>query len=395
MAARRGSGQGFGVANPPASGPWRVATRGTAPAGQEASDEGRGAHAATRLDCGLFSAPTHILIACMPKSGSTFLTDVIAGLRGLRRTQLIPDYDRREHELDEYCLQQADHLDYVAQLHVRHSHWTAQMCRDYGLAPVVLVRSLFDVVVSLRDHLRRETPVWPILFAEDHHANLDDARLEEMIVRLALPWYLNFYMGWRRAPGVLMVDYVDLAADPRGVIADILAFAGVSASEAEIDRAVASVDGNAQTRFNIGVAGRGATLRPDLVRSILSMVDFYPEAAADPYIQRLKAQGQAIIAGAAAPAAAPPVRRRASGWRLAPLGRWWRRSAQRLFVRGLVPVALATAAVLYWFWPADLWPDLRIHGQLDDVAVLLLCGVAAGRLTTYKPRGPRLRREAR
>src|SRR5579872_1434315 len=144
---------------------------------------------------GVLAAPAHILIACMPKSGSTFLTDVIAELPGLRRVSLAPTSDRREQEIDEYCLQQVDRLGFVAQHHVRYSDWTAEMCRDYGLAPVVLVRSLLDVIVSLRDHMRRESTVWPMFFVEPRHAALDDARMDAMIARLALPWYLNFYMG--------------------------------------------------------------------------------------------------------------------------------------------------------------------------------------------------------
>jgi hypothetical protein len=100
----------------------------------------------------------------MPKSGSTLLTDLIGQLPGFHQAALIPIAGRREQELDEVCLQKADGLDYIAQVHVRHSDWTEDMCADYGLTPIVLVRNLFDVVVSLRDHVRNEstTARWTI-----------------------------------------------------------------------------------------------------------------------------------------------------------------------------------------------------------------------------------------
>lgn len=340
-----------------------------------------------------FGAPRHILIACMPKSGSTFLTDVIAQLPGFRRATLVPAHGRREHELDEFCLQQFDRFDFVAQSHVRYSSWTGEMCRDYSLAPVVLVRGLLDVIVSLRDHVRRESAVNPWFFAEARHAALDDARLEQMIAQLALPWYVNFYMGWRRAPDSLMVNYEDLTHAPAETVRAILAFAGASASVASIEAAVARVHDHNGSRLNVGASGRGSSLRPETIRTALELIDFYPEAAGDPYVQAVKAQGLAALRGGPAPVVRLAAPSMAKG-RFPSVRRWWRKIAPRVLMRGLLPLSAVSLALLYWLWPADLLPDSRLYGYLDDVAVLLVCGVTAGRLTKYRPRSPRLRREA-
>ena len=334
--------------------------------------------------------PAHILIACMPKSGSSFLSGVIERLPGYRRVQLIPDYDRREHELDEFCLRQVDRFSYVAQHHVRYSHWTADMCRHYSLAPVVLVRNLLDVAVSLRDAVRKDGPVWPFFFAQPHHAELSDAELEEMIVRLALPWYVNFYTGWRQAPDALLVEYEHLIADPVGTVGRVLAHVGVAASTADIEAAVREISANDRSRFNVGLVGRGAGLRPDLVPDVLQMVDFYPEAASDPYIETLRTQSQTDVSGRVAPprrAPSPPQRTALT------LGqRWWRRNAPRIGIRILAPLALIACALAYWVWPNDLMPDASLHGRFDDLSFLAIACVLAGRLTLYRPGLPRLRR---
>src|ERR1700735_4223003 len=65
--------------------------------------------------------PVHILIACMPKSGSTFLSDVIGQCPDFRRAVLTPSAGRREQEIDEQLLRRLDRVSFVAQHHVRNS----------------------------------------------------------------------------------------------------------------------------------------------------------------------------------------------------------------------------------------------------------------------------------
>lgn len=40
-----------------------------------------------------------VLVACMPKSGSTYLSGAIEALPGFIRAHLVPGYGRREQEL--------------------------------------------------------------------------------------------------------------------------------------------------------------------------------------------------------------------------------------------------------------------------------------------------------
>ena len=186
--------------------------------------------------------PTRILLACMPKSGSTFLFQLICAMPDFTRGRFVPPpMGRRDPDLDEVCLQQLKPHNCAAQLHMRNTERTTELYRKYGLKPVVLVRSLPDVVVSLRDHIRRESHVLSMLYAESGHAAFDDATLEAMIVRLAAPWYVNFYMSWRSAPDALLLSYEQLIADPAGVLRDVLTFAGAEFDDDAIAAAIASV----------------------------------------------------------------------------------------------------------------------------------------------------------
>ena len=320
--------------------------------------------------------PVHILIACMPKSGSTFLSDVIGQCSGFRRAILTPSAGRREQEIDEQLLRKLDKVGYVAQHHVRNSEWTSEMCRTYGLTPIVLVRSLQDVVVSLRDHMRRESAVFPQFFAEARHAELDDSALEAMLARLALPWYLNFYMSWRETPGALMVNYEDLIASPTEVIQDILGFAGANTTAEDVEEAVAKAKAKETSRLNVGVSGRGAGLQPQSIQIILDLVDIYPEAATDPYIINVRAQALAALAGAPAPPR--PAFRSPAVAKISTPRRGLSKKDKRFLVHWVAPAALVLLGMSYWAWPYDLIPDHSAYGYVDDATVMLVSSFMAG-----------------
>ena len=237
----------------------------------------------------LIGRPTFILIACQPKSASTFLTQAIANLPGFKSVGLVPGYDRREQELCEARLQRFRFRQgklYVAQHHVRHSLPTQQLIDKYGICVVVLIRDLFDVVISLRDHVRKESPVGPMLYLDTAHPSLSDDALEQAIARLALPWYLNFYMSWRGVPGVTLVNYDDLLDQPRETVASICAQAGIGATADVIDRAIAGARGQT-TRFNKGQRGRGQLLSQTTRNLILDLLALYPSARSDPYFRSM------------------------------------------------------------------------------------------------------------
>jgi hypothetical protein len=230
------------------------------------------------------SRPPHILVACQPKSGSTFLSRALAALPGMRCVQLTPGYARREQELCESLLSRNRRKAYVAQHHVRWSVVTDELVRRFDLRVVVLVRDLFDAVISLRDHVRRESGAFPMAYLDEGHRALPDAELEAMIVRLAIPWYVNFYMCWRNFPDATLVRYKDLAARPAETIRRIAEGARLDPTDSQI---VQAIDQARQSRFNRGIVGRGASLAPRERESILQMLRFYPEAANDPYFREM------------------------------------------------------------------------------------------------------------
>ena len=139
----------------------------------------------------------HVLIACMPKSASTFLADALAELPGMRRVDLSWAMGRREQTLDVVQLARRDLSRYVCQQHLRYSEDVGELIEEFRLTPVVLTRNLFDAVASVRDHLRDEGPKFPTTTLGPEHAKLSDAELEDLIADLVVPWYVSFYVSWQ------------------------------------------------------------------------------------------------------------------------------------------------------------------------------------------------------
>ena len=219
----------------------------------------------------------------MPKSASTFLATAIASMKGFRRYRLIPDYGAREQELCEIRLSRYNRKTYIAQHHLRCSEWTLKLIEQYRLTPVVIVRDLADTAISLRDHFRREPEgQGPTARLLPHHADLPDDVLDEAIVRLTMPWYINFYVGWRLAGDVPIYDFAQYTAEPARVVGEILEHANCPQPQQDIESALNKLNKENVAQFNVGVSGRGSQLGNNAKQALLQMIDVYEEFRDDP-----------------------------------------------------------------------------------------------------------------
>jgi hypothetical protein len=151
-----------------------------------------------------------ILLACQPKSGSTFFTRYLSKIGGGRPYSFVPSYGRREQELSELRLWRAKvrrNRFLVGQHHVRYSDETARLIHRFNISVIVLRRNLFDAVASMRDHLRREDHVAPMFYLSREMVGLPDNELEVALAQFAVPWYLNFHMSWRDYDDAILLDY--------------------------------------------------------------------------------------------------------------------------------------------------------------------------------------------
>lgn len=221
-----------------------------------------------------------ILIAAQPKSGSTWFSAQLSAMTGLPQLPLIPAYGGREQELSELRLAILAKKGFVACHHLRWSEITNQWIDRFGLRTIVLVRNLFDVVVSTNDHLDREGFGGgnPMLWLEPEFLKRPKAERLDMLVDLLVPWHLHFFLSWHRSG---RKDLVFLSYE------DIFGAAPVPAMEALCERmgldyriaeGATSPDLEKGTRRNVGRSGRGKEqLSPYQIERIEKMVRHYPQ----------------------------------------------------------------------------------------------------------------------
>ena len=225
----------------------------------------------------------------MPKSGSTFLSKTLESLPGFRRGRLVPGYQRREQELcidrlnaeigiSEKLIAEGTTLSrgYVAQHHIRFSGPTDAIMREYRIVPIVLVRNLFDIVQSLRDHLADTAPYMSMAYVSEEMRHWPEEQMHRFLADMAMPWYFNFFRSWQDCPDKLLISYEELMADKPAALRRICDHAGIELSEDDIIGALGA-EPKGGTRLNKGVSGRGEALAPEVKDRIRHFAKYYTD----------------------------------------------------------------------------------------------------------------------
>lgn len=219
----------------------------------------------------------HVLLACMPKSGSSFFASAIGELSGFRVASLVQDYDRNEQELSELALLRFHRVNYVTQNHIRYSRPVERLVAAFNLTPVVLTRNIFDVTASMRDHLKRVSLVWPLAYVPEDILSRSDEEIELFIADMMVPWYLNFYFSWTLCDHALWLDYEQVMTDLRGALKTIAGHIDLPLSASDLDSALEAARGLTLKTRNRGISGRGRLLSPSVKSRIHHLAGHYSE----------------------------------------------------------------------------------------------------------------------
>jgi hypothetical protein len=236
-----------------------------------------------------------VLVACMPKSGSTFLSSLIANIPGFRREHVVPGYKRREQEICVKKLEEAylkteflrtcwrnEELvnterprGFVTQMHLRYTEPTAEIIERYNLRTIVLVRNIFDIIVSLADHVRDSSPYMAMAYVSEEMRAMPEKEMHEFIVDMVVPWYLNFYRCWQDCDNKTVVTYERLTKAPLDALKETMRGVGIDVSLKKLRTAMERVE-SANIRLNKGIAGRGEALDGHLMDRVRHLCSYYP-----------------------------------------------------------------------------------------------------------------------
>jgi tetratricopeptide (TPR) repeat protein len=228
-----------------------------------------------------------ILVACMPKSGSSWLVSAIHNLTGFPDARLSLAFIENEQELYPPAAAYWATASKVVHQHCRASSPNLKLIQAYGMHPIVLVRNLADTLVSMRDFWAQGAVRNSFHYGD--WDNLDETMKHDTLIQHLGPWYIQFFVSWVLAEqkgeaSPLWVRYEDMTPNKEDTLKSVADFCGLGASDADVAAAIAATDGDkVKTRFNKGVAGRGAETfsveQHEMLRSLtrpFPSVDFSP-----------------------------------------------------------------------------------------------------------------------
>ncbi len=208
-----------------------------------------------------------VLVACMPKSGSTYVSNKIANLKNWKRVGFVPSYGHREQELCAFTTLYKSlvyiNRNIVAQHHVRLSHETAKVINQFGIKVITLTRDIEDCLSSTVDHAKNESCLGPSGFWNQElmdAATASGVSNFEALARTNVAWYVNFYVSWSQHESfdiqtdMVGLKYEEFFEDPAKNLRTALEAINLTYSCSEIQDAV---EATSKDRKNKGVRGRG------------------------------------------------------------------------------------------------------------------------------------------
>ena len=223
----------------------------------------------------------HIFIACVPKSASTFLKNLLISLTGYRDLFAVYAAGQTEHELYLPILRDSAHLDTVTQQHCRASDANIHLMQGFGIRPVVLVRNIFDSVMSLIDFYNKGA--FHTSYCRADWPTLDEETKLDLIIENVIPWYFQFVASWDLAQKqnrleIYWLTYEELVADKPSSVLKVLGFYGLGASRKGVEQRIREIESEEQkNRFNKGITGRGRSgLSGHQKEQIRRLTRYYP-----------------------------------------------------------------------------------------------------------------------
>lgn len=216
-----------------------------------------------------------LFIACFPKSGSTYLMRLLCDVTGFPRVILVQFMGPNEQDLYERKLDRFRYRDGVCQQHLKGTLYNIKLVKKHRIRIVVLVRNIFDTVLSLCDHFDSKESDQPTGYTPRQFYQMSEEEKWTFLIRVHIPWYFNFLMSWyevKEDVPVFWISYEELFENQVGVVSELLQFWNMPVDEQKILQGIESVK-TSYTRFNKGIHGRGEKLSEQQKNAIRELAD--------------------------------------------------------------------------------------------------------------------------
>jgi hypothetical protein len=242
----------------------------------------------------------YIFLAFPPKCGGTFIRDVVGRVSGAGPNPFRPGHALGGRDVTPYLpmltaqmLSPTGPKGFMTHAHMIGHHSNIQLLNVFGIKPVVMKRSIPDMLYSFAEMVETEgrdangSYNWSLLcgvHTDPSFLRLDNEARVDFLVYHQAEWYIQFYASWLRADRSRMLPvhwttYDAFRTDPLRIMTGILDFYGLSDKATAVPDAIARAQANKNNlRFNKGVSGRGmAILKPHHIVHLHRLAAGYPD----------------------------------------------------------------------------------------------------------------------
>jgi hypothetical protein len=210
-------------------------------------------------DCG--KAPDiGVLVACSIKSGSTYVSRILARYLDANLADSVLDYyGYREQNLHEWQIAPALGSRFVLHLHIKPYPPHLALIERHGIKVVNLWRNLGDTILSLDDHILREHWATSAVYIDndpDYRSLPREAR-HKFLIQYGLPWYISFYLAWRTVgepEWLIRCNYEEMVRNKFAFFSRIIRAFGLECDDERLRKTLAT--DVPDKRFNVGIVGR-------------------------------------------------------------------------------------------------------------------------------------------
>nr|WP_203293154.1 hypothetical protein [Luteirhabdus pelagi] len=176
----------------------------------------------------------------------------------------------REQDLYEPKITEINDTLILSKHHTLATNPNIELFVKYQIKPIILIRNIPDVIISLRDHIAK-TLIWPHFFVPKDFGEWENAKQYDFLIDLATPWYIFFYVSWTKAiqDKILvakMINYNDFNTNSPQVIKETLEFYGFNFNLSSIEQSINNIKKMPRNlnRINKGEINRGQNLLSNL-----------------------------------------------------------------------------------------------------------------------------------
>ena len=123
-----------------------------------------------------------IYISCFPKSGSSFVTRVLGNIIGIKQHRVVYKFLQNEQEIYLPAMIDASLFkNFITQQHTRATDLNLEIFNKYKVKPIILVRNIFDIVISLRDYMHG-APKIPMAYITKDFYKLSESQQYDFVI---------------------------------------------------------------------------------------------------------------------------------------------------------------------------------------------------------------------